>query len=161
LAITEFYLTLRVVHIMSATLLFGSVVIMAFLMWRAHKSDDVGLMAGTTGFIVLANWVLVLPAAVIQPLTGAILVYAAGYDSFGGWIAIALAAFTIVLGLWIFIFRLQVNIRDMTSDTLYNDAPLIGYQRTARLCLMLHWPLILVYFIVFGLMIYRPEIGAT
>lgn len=134
---------------------------MAFLMWRAHKSDDVGLMTGTTGFIVLANWVLVVPAAIIQPLTGVILIYAAGYDSFGGWIGIALAVFAIVLGLWIIIFRLQVKIRDMTADTLFNDAPLIGYQRTAKLCLLLHWPLILVFGAVFGLMIFRPEFGDT
>ena len=68
-------------------------------MWRAHRSDDVGLMAGSCRFIVFSNWVLLTPAFVLQPLTGAILVYASGYDTFGGWVGIAVGIFAIVLGL--------------------------------------------------------------
>lgn len=160
MAITEFYLPLRLIHIVSATVLFGTVIAMAIFMWRAHRSDDLGLMAGTTRFLVFAGWTLVVPTIIVQPLTGAILVYAAGYDSFGGWIAVALGFFSVVLGLWLAIFRLQVKIRDMTEDTLYRDIPLVGYRRRARLCLSLHWPLITVFLTVFWLMIFRPEFGA-
>jgi uncharacterized membrane protein len=118
-------------------------------------------MAGVARFIVLANWVLVLPAFIIQPATGAVLVYAAGYDSFDGWIAVALSVFAIVLALWGTIFRLQVKIRNLTEGTLYNDVPLVGYRKSAMLCLWLHWPLIFILTVIFWLMIFRPELGAA
>ena len=67
------YLWLKIVHILSATLLFGTGLGTAFFMWRAHLSGDSRAIAVTAGNVVLADFLFTTPAVIVQPVTGILL----------------------------------------------------------------------------------------
>ena len=51
----DLYLWLRIVHILSAILLFGTGIGTAFFMWRAHRSGEVAVIATTVRHVVAAD----------------------------------------------------------------------------------------------------------
>ena len=61
----DFYLGVKLLHILSATLLFGTGLGTAFFMFRAYRSENVDAMKVTTENVVLADWVFTTPAIVV------------------------------------------------------------------------------------------------
>ena len=74
------YTLLRLVHILSAAILFGTGLGIAFFMWTAHRSRDVAAIAVTMRNVVVADFMFTAVAIVVQPLTGWVLVRIAGHD---------------------------------------------------------------------------------
>ncbi len=64
------YLSVKLLHIISAALLFGTGLGTAFFMLRAYKSENAEAMKITTKNVVLADWFFTTPAVVMQIVTG-------------------------------------------------------------------------------------------
>src|SRR5690606_1110970 len=64
------YLVLKWVHILSSTILFGAGVGSAFHMFVSTLRREVDGMANATRNVVIADWVLTTPTAILQPATG-------------------------------------------------------------------------------------------
>ena len=79
----DWYQTVKVVHIISSTILFGTGLGIAFFMLRSHFSTNLDEKTFAIHNTVLAEYLFTLPAVVLQPLTGVWLVSAAGYQSCG------------------------------------------------------------------------------
>ena len=69
---------LRLVHMISAAVLFGTGMGIAFFMWRADRSFDVAYIAATARQVVVADWIFTTTAVVVQPLTGVLLIILTG-----------------------------------------------------------------------------------
>ena len=67
------YLTVKWIHIVSSTLLFGTGLGSAFYKYMADRSKNVSAIALTNRLVVLADWMFTTPAIIIQPVTGFIL----------------------------------------------------------------------------------------
>ena len=67
---TSYLLTLKVIHILGATVLFGTGFGIAFFMWMAHRSRDPAAIAHTARVVVIADALFTATAVVVQPLTG-------------------------------------------------------------------------------------------
>ena len=78
----EYYLPLKLLHIVSSTLLFGTGLGTAFYMWRADRSGDLMLLAATARNVVFADWLFTAPAVAIQPVTGLAMANALGWIAF-------------------------------------------------------------------------------
>src|SRR4051812_24618896 len=75
----ESYLLIKSLHILSATVLFGTGLGIAFFFWSARQSDDhARLFAART--TVRADFLFTLPAVILQPLTGLWLISDGGID---------------------------------------------------------------------------------
>ena len=63
------YGLIKAVHVLSATILFGTGLGTAFFFWHAHRpgQERGTLVAART--TVMADWLFTAPAVVIQPLT--------------------------------------------------------------------------------------------
>ena len=66
----DFYLSIKLLHIVSSTLLFGTGLGTAFFMFRAYMSENTEAMRITTSNVVLADWLFTTPAVVMQLVTG-------------------------------------------------------------------------------------------
>ena len=80
------YSWLKLIHILSATVLFGTGLGTAFQMWMADRTGDVRAIAAVARNVVIADYVFTTPAVVIQPVTGIALIWIAGYDPFSSWL---------------------------------------------------------------------------
>ena len=67
------YLTLKLIHILSAIVLFGLGSGTVFYKVMADKSGDLAAIAITSRHVVLADWWFTTPTVLIQPLTGFLL----------------------------------------------------------------------------------------
>src|SRR5258708_33203371 len=84
------YAALKFVHIVSATLLFGTGLGTAFFMWMSHRSGNVVAIANAARLTVLADWLFTTPAVIVQPLSGIALMWLGGYVLNPSWLRAAL-----------------------------------------------------------------------
>lgn len=73
------YVLLKLLHILSSTLLFGTGLGTAFFMWFTWRSGNLAAIASASRLTVLADWCFTTPAVLIQPVTGIALVRLMGF----------------------------------------------------------------------------------
>ena len=76
------YLALKWLHILSATVLFGTGIGTAFFKWMTDRSLDVRAIRIVNQRTVLADWLFTTPAIILQPSTGFGLAYLAAFITY-------------------------------------------------------------------------------
>lgn len=151
------YPLLKLVHILSATLLFGTGLGSAFYLWRAHVSAEVATIAAVSRHVVLADWMFTLPAVILQPLTGLWMVQLAGNSLMELWILLAFAFFGLAGACWLPVVWLQIQIRDMAASAQLNGTPLPQrYHRYMAIWFTLGWPAFMAVLAAFVVMVFKP-----
>lgn len=151
------YALLKLVHILSATLLFGTGLGSAFYLWRAHTSGEVAAIAVVSRQVVLADWLFTLPAVILQPLTGIWMMQLAGYHLTDLWILMAFALYGLAGACWLPVVWLQIRICDMAATAQARGEPLPArYHRYMTIWIVLGWPAFLAVLVAFVTMVYRP-----
>ena len=103
----ESYLVVKWMHVISATVLFGTGLGTAFHFWFACRGGDAATIA--------AGSVKMKSAAIIQPVTGLVLALAAGYPLGSRWIAAAFVLYGIAGACWIPVAFIQLRLRDIAE----------------------------------------------
>lgn len=152
------YLWLRLIHILSAAVLFGTGIGIAYFMLRAHLARDARAIAVTARHVVAADWLFTATAVVIQPVTGAWLWAEAGYAWDTPWLIVSVALFVFVGACWLPVLWLQAEMRAMAAaaDGSGQDLP-ARYHRYFKLWLVLGCPAFVAMLAIFWLMVFRPE----
>lgn len=151
-------LWLRMAHILSATLLFGTGLGTAFFMWRAHRSGEVAVIAATARHVVAADWLFTAVPGVVQLATGLWLATEVGYALSEPWLLLALALFLLALGCWLPVAWLQIRMRDLARAASASNAALpAAYYRCFRIWFALGWPALFAVLGIFGLMVFKPD----
>lgn len=109
------YLWIKLLHILSATVLFGTGIGTAFFMLRAHLSNNEEAMVVTTRNVVMADWLFTTPAVVIQLLSGLWLTDKLGIAFDSVWFVTVISLFVFVGACWIPVVRIQLRIRDLIA----------------------------------------------
>ena len=143
-------------HILGATILFGTGLGIAFFFWSARQSDDrARLFAART--TVRADFFFTLPAVILQPLTGAWLIAHGGIDARSSWIVTSLCLYAVAGLCWIPVVWLQIQMRDMLeSNVAGRGFDERRYERLRRIWFALGWPAFLGLVLVFWLMVAKP-----
>jgi len=118
------YLALKWIHILSATIVFGTGIGTAFYMFMANRRNDIAGICFATRHVVIADWLFTTPAIIIQLLTGIGLVNAAGYDYSDPWIFWSLVLFVFAGACWLPVLWLQLKMRDMARLAMASGEPL-------------------------------------
>jgi uncharacterized membrane protein len=105
------YLTLKWLHVLSSTVLFGTGLGSAFYLLVVTLSRDVGLVAAITRWVVVADWLFTATTAVLQPLTGLWMVRMAGMPLATPWIAWSLGLYAFAVACWLPVVWIQVRLR--------------------------------------------------
>lgn len=156
----ESYAALKLAHVVSATLLFGTGLGTAFHLWRADRGGDVRAIAAAARSAVLADWLFTLPAVLLQPLTGVTMMALAGYRWSEPWIAAALALYGVAGACWLAVVWLQIRMRDLAVAAAARGEELPdAYRRYMRLWFALGWPAFLAVAVTFYLMVTKPTLA--
>lgn len=151
------FLWLKWLHILSATLLFGTGLGTAFYKWSVDRSGDVRAIAAVMPRVVLADWLFTATTVVIQPLTGLRMAQLAGYPLTSGWVAWSLGLYVLAGLCWLPVVWLQLRMRDMAQQAAADGEALPPrYHRYARIWFVLGIPAFTALMVVFYLMVFRP-----
>ena len=153
------YTVLKFVHIVSATLLFGTGFGTAFFLWMSHRSGNVAAIASAARLSVLADELFTTPAVIVQPLSGIALMHLVGYSLHSSWLQVAIALYLLAGACWLPVVVLQLRVRDLSAAALRTAGPLPpAYYRYMRWWFALGWPAFLSVLGAFWLMIAKPDL---
>jgi len=99
-----------------------------------------------------------LPAAILQPITGALLIAKAGFDPKELWL-VASSALYIVAGLcWLPVVWLQIRMKRMLEAKIAGaDFDGDAYERLRRTWFLLGWPAFIGLIMIVWLMVAKPS----
>ncbi len=154
------YLLLKYIHILSATLLFGTGLGTAFHGFLAFKSRDARVIAAVGRSVILADWLFTAPAVIVQPATGIAMAIMAGLPLTTGWLALSIVLYGLVGACWLPVVWLQIELRAMARKSLLAGSPLPErYFRYLRYWFALGWPAFAGVLAIFYLMIFKLDTG--
>lgn len=151
-------LLLKWLHILSATVLFGTGMGTAFAMWAAHRRGQAAGIALVARNVVTADWVFTTPTVILQPVTGVALAWAYGWPLATPWIALSLVLYVLIGACWLPVVWLQLRMRDLAVDAVARgqDLPPL-YWHYARRWEILGYPAFFMGLVIFWLMVAKPD----
>lgn len=151
------YLTVKWLHILSSTFLFGTGIGSAFYMLFTSISGDVRAIAVVSRHVVLADWIFTSTTVVLQPVTGIYLIYLAGYPWHSAWIIWSIGLYLLAGACWLPVVWIQLRMRDMAQVAARDNTALPQqYWRYLKLWTALGIPAFFALVIVFWLMVAKP-----
>ena len=151
------YLALKWLHIISATLLFGTGLGSAYYKYMTDRAGGIKAITITNRNVVIADWVFTTPTIILQPLSGIGLIYLYGYSFNETWIWLSIILFCIAGLCWLPVVYLQIVMRNMSERSLQNNTSLPKkYWRYAHIWFWLGVPAFISIIAVFGLMVFKP-----
>jgi len=150
------YLFLKWLHILSATLMFGTGLGTAFYMFVTNRSGNVQAIAVVSRWVVRADWCFTTPAVIIQPLSGAAMIHLAGYPWDAPWILWSLGLYALAGGCWLPVVWLQIRMARMAAAAAAgNDGLPALYWRYERIWTALGFPAFAALIVVYWLMVHK------
>lgn len=145
------YLWIKLVHILSATILFGTGLGTAFFMLKAYLSKNDQAMRITTSTVVMADRIFTTPAVVIQLATGLWLTRKLNIPFDSWWFIVVVSLYALVGICWIPVVWIQIRIRNLIADGESRDS----YQKLMRIWVALGVPAFSSVVLIFYLMVSR------
>ena len=125
---------LRFVHVLGATVLFGTGLGIAFFMVMANRTRDPAKIAHVAGTVVVADTVFTATAVILQPITGALLAQEIGWPLSEGWIVLSLALYVVTGLFWLPVVAIQIRLRNLARQAAAEQKPLPqAYHRLYRI----------------------------
>jgi uncharacterized membrane protein len=153
------YFILKYLHIIGATVLLGTGSGIAFFMLVAQIQGSPAVIAGVARIVVIADFVFTATAVIAQPVTGLLLVWAAGYSLAEGWIMWSLALYVLTGLFWLPVVWMQVRLRDLATAAVEKNEPLPDvYYRIFMWWCAFGVPAFVSVAIIFWLMIAKPQV---
>jgi uncharacterized membrane protein len=151
------YGIVKTVHILSATILFGTGVGTAFFFWRAHAPGNEKGRLAVARTTVLADWLFTTPAAVLQPLSGAWLIARTGVAWNELWLSATYGLYALAALCWLPVVAIQLRMKRMLeSEAVGGPFDQRLYHRLFRAWFLLGWPAFGGLLLVFFLMVLKP-----
>ncbi len=151
------YSLIKLIHIISASILFGTGIGTAFFMLRAHLSGNPEAMAVTTRNVVLADWIFTTPAVVIQATTGLWLTFQLSIPLGSVWFIMVVSLFAVIGICWIPVVRIQIRIRNIIA----NGGGRADYQNLMKTWVALGVPALISILILYVLMVTKFGVGTN
>ncbi len=153
------YAALLTVHVLSAAVLFGTGMGIAFFMVWAHRTRDLAVMAGVSRAVVTADFVFTAAAVVIQPLSGLALACMAETPLDSSWLLWSFGLYLLTGACWLPVVAIQMRTRDLLTAALAAGEPVPeAYNRLFRLWFLLGWPAFSAVIAIYVLMLAKPVI---
>jgi uncharacterized membrane protein len=152
------YSVVKTIHIVSATVLFGTGMGIAFFHFIGQRSPDHAVKLFAARTTVLADFFFTLPAVILQPATGAWLVWKAGFGWFDYWLVYTYGLYILAGLCWVPVVFIQIRIKYMLEQRAVGEAfDQLAYERLCRWWFALGWPAFGGLIIVFFLMVTKPS----
>jgi len=153
------YLLLKSLHLLGAAVLFGTGLGIAFFAWfgwrQAARERNLGLLRGVLRLTVTADAVFTATAALLQPVTGALLWRMTGLSWLHPWMLWVLAVYAFVGCCWLPVVWIQMRLRDRACAAANMDELGPEFTRLFWIWFILGWPAFAGVLVLFGLMVGR------
>lgn len=151
------YVTVKWLHVLSSTILFGTGVGSAFYMLAATLTRDARAIAVVARHVVVADWLFTTPTIILQPLTGFYLMALTGLPMSSRWIAWSLFLYALAVLCWLPVVWLQIRMRQLAQEAAGAGRSLDDrYWRCFRLWFALGIPAFVAFVVLFYLMVAKP-----
>ena len=151
------YLTVKWIHILSSTFLFGTGIGSAFYMLFVSLARDPRAIATVARFVVIADWVFTTPAIIVQPVSGWYLKSVIGVPLDATWMAWSIALYLLAGACWLPVVWMQIRMREMARVAVEEGTELPPrYWRFFRVWVLLGIPAFAALVVVFYLMVAKP-----
>lgn len=116
---SDTYLVWKTMHVISATIVFGTGIGIAFFCWfgtrHALARVDLGALRLVLRFTVVADTVFTAPAVVVQLVTGMVLVTQLGWSFTSPWALASLGLFAFAGVCWLPVVWMQMQLARMAA----------------------------------------------
>jgi uncharacterized membrane protein len=148
------YLTLKLIHILSATLLLGTGMGIAFFMFMAVRTGNLEHIRRTARHVVLADWLFTTPAVITQLATGIALMKILGYSFSSAWFYWVIGLFILVGACWIPVVFIQIKLRNLAQAELLPEQ----FRKLFTIWIYLGIPAFISVLAIFYLMVFKPSL---
>lgn len=151
------YLIIKTLHILSATILFGTGAGIAFFMFCSRYADNIYQKYYAAKFTVIADYIFTLPAVIIQPITGFWLIQQGGFDPMDYWLSTTYILYALAGICWIPVVWIQIQMKKVLALAIENkQEPSEKYHRLFKIWFLLGWPAFGSLIAIFFLMAFKP-----
>ena len=148
---------LLLVHVLSAAVLFGTGLGIAFFMVWAHRTRDAATVAAVSGIVVVADFLFTATAVVVQPLTGVALALDRGWSLAEPWLLATYALYAFTGACWLPVVVIQIRMARLAREAAAAGVGLPdAYHRLYRVWFTLGWPAFSAVIAIYALMLTRP-----
>lgn len=152
------YFLVKTLHILSATIIFGTGIGTAFFFLAAHRTPDIASRLFVAKATVFADFLFTTPAVVIQPLSGAWLIWRGGFDWADRWLVWTYVLYLIAALCWVPVVVIQIRLKSLLLRKSNGEAiDEAAYSRLLRRWFVLGWPAFGGLIVVFWLMVAKPS----
>lgn len=148
------FLWIKLVHILSATILFGTGIGTAFFMIKAYLSENDEAMRITTRTVVAADWLFTTPSIVIQFVTGLWLTSKLNIAFDSAWFIAVISLYVFVGICWTPVVWIQIRIRNLIAAGAGRES----YKKLMTVWMALGVPAFASVIVIFFLMV--SKLGA-
>lgn len=153
----EYYLLIKWLHILSATVMFGTGFGTAFYMFVTNRSGNVEAIAVITRWVARADWWFTTPSVIFQPISGLLMAYWLGYPLNAAWLVWSMLLYALAGACWLPVVYLQLKMRDMAQIAAREHTVLPArYWRYERIWTLLGFPAFISLIVVYWLMVNKP-----
>jgi uncharacterized membrane protein len=154
----DLYFFVKTVHVLSATVLFGTGAGIAFFMLKGHLSAVPAARRFAAATTVRADFLFTLPAVIVQPLTGAWLVWKGGFDWSDWWLVTTYALYLLAGACWLPVVAIQMRLKAiLEAEAVVGSLDEAKLSRLFTWWLALGWPAFGGLIIAFYLMVAKPS----
>ena len=147
------YLSVKLIHIVSSTILLGTGLGIDFLMFSAHRSQSLDAFRVTARHVVLADWIFTAPAVIVQLISGIWLTLQLGISMSSAWFVAVISLFALVGACWLPVVRIQIQLKKaLESHDTAQVEPLM------RKWTVLGFPAFAAVLVLMALMVFKPGI---
>ena len=118
------FLTLKLIHIFSAIILFGLGCGTVFFKMMADRTGNHNAIAVTSKHVVLADWWFTTPTVILQPVTGILMAEQLGMLLTDTWLVQTIVLYVLTGLCWLPVVYLQIRMRDIANESLQDNKPL-------------------------------------
>jgi uncharacterized membrane protein len=152
------YFALKLIHIISSTILFGTGIGTAFMMFMANRRKNVAEIYFATRNVVIADYIFTTPAIIIQLISGFFLMQDQGFSFSDKWLLLGVALYFFAGACWLPVVCMQIKMRDMAKVSLEENKVLPQlYWKMDRYWIILGSLAFPAFLVVFYLMIFKPD----
>jgi uncharacterized membrane protein len=152
------YLVIKWIHVLSSVLLVGTGFGSAYYLFFVNRRPSLAAKAVVARLVMRADLWFTTPAAVIQPATGLLMAYWAGWPVWSTpWLRWAIVLYIVAGACWLPVLWLQWRMMQIAEAALREGAALpAAYERYARWWTALGIPAFVAMLVVFYLMVAKP-----
>jgi uncharacterized membrane protein len=153
-------LVLKAVHVLSAAVIFGTGIGIAFFTWFGYRSamrgGSVEALRSTLRLTVIADACLTAPAVVFQALSGVILMHAYGWPFLSAWSVAVWSLFLLAGACWLPVLVIQARLARAVRQAPSTAALPPGFHRMFRWWFALGTVAFSAVIAIYWLMVAKP-----